>query len=353
MITQRPLKAIRVKQIAVLRALQLGDLLVAIPAIRALKKELPNATITLISLPCAEEFVKRFDHYFDDFIPFPGYPGLPEQKISFDKLISFIHEVRKKQFDLLIQMQGNGSVTNPLIELLGAKKNAGYYRKIDYQPKGLFLEYPEEKNEIEKHMALMHYLGIKHKSTHLEIPVTSQEQKETEKIKKTHRLHNYIGIHPGASNKNKQWNAHHFASVADYFALQGYQIVVTGTTKDKKAADDMQKYMQTKPLSLIGKTSLGMLAEILQSARLVITNDTATSHIASAVKTKSVIIFSPSSQIHRWKPLNTTIHIALSPKDTQNPQFVIDTALLLLNNSKKSETSQSINTKTKHIPITL
>ena len=84
------------QKIAVLRALQLGDLLCAIPAIRALRHAYPHTEITLLGLPWAKSLVERFPNYFNRFILFPGYPGLPEQTYdaqAFEKI--FIYDERR------------------------------------------------------------------------------------------------------------------------------------------------------------------------------------------------------------------------------------------------------------------
>lgn len=302
------LPAEEIKTIAVFRALQLGDLLCAIPAMRALRRAYPEAHITLLGLPWAASFTQRFHHYFNDFIWFPGFPGLPEQQQDPFRTASFLQQVVNKHFDLVLQMQGNGSIVNPLVEAFGGKYTAGFYIPEHYYPdNGLFTLYPSRLHEIERHLALMEHLGLPLHGTQLEFPVTPEDEEELKACQFPIKKGEYVCVHPGSRGSWRQWPAVFFAALADHCAAQGLQVIVTGTADEAGLVEQVVKRMKHPAINAAGKTSLGAVAVLIRDAFALVSNCTGVSHIAAAFQTKSIVI-SMDGEPHRWGPLNTALH---------------------------------------------
>jgi ADP-heptose:LPS heptosyltransferase len=307
-----------IKKIAVFRALQLGDMLCAVPAIRALRKAYPTAEITLLGLPWAQSFVTRFDRYFDRFIHFPGFEGLPEQAYDERSLRWFINHMKKERFDLVLQMQGNGTIVNSLMFLFDAKHVAGFYNEKSHVASDLFLEYPDHGPEIERHIALMNHLGIPSAGTALEFPLKEKDYKDYSELLIPIIEKQYVVVHPGSRGIRRQWPPAFFAALADYCIEEGYTVVITGTNDEKEITQELLKCMRHQAIDLTGKTNLGAVAVLIQNAFMLIANCTGVSHIASAVQTPSIII-SMDGEPERWASLNKQIHRSIDW--TKNPHF--------------------------------
>src|SRR5687768_7337620 len=93
----------RPKKVAVVRASRIGDFVCATPALRALRKALPEAEITFIGQPLVADLAARC-RYIDQFRAFPGFPGICEQGFDAGRALRFFTQMQAEQFDLAIQM---------------------------------------------------------------------------------------------------------------------------------------------------------------------------------------------------------------------------------------------------------
>lgn len=301
------------RRIVVFRALQLGDMLCAVPALRALRHAAAHAHIALIGLPWAKTFVERYADLIDELIVFPGAIGFPEQPETNAGLPQFFAQTRAHRFDLAIQLHGSGGIANDLLLEFGAKAQAGFVQPDEAQRSGCFIGWPDTLPEGERYLALMHAMGAPAIERQAAFPLNRQDRDEYAALAAAHGVEaqRLVLIHPGAQLPSRRWPAERFAAVADKLAADGWQIAITGTAAEAPLTGAVLGAMTSPALHFAGATSLGGLAALVGEARLVVCNDTGISHIAAAVATASVVIAS-GSDTRRWAPLDHALHRVLA-----------------------------------------
>ena len=297
------------RRVAVFRALQLGDLLCAVPALRALRAALPQAEITLIGLPWARDFARRFRRYLDNFLYFPGAPGLIERKPAPGEYEAFVAAAAMRKFDLAIQLHGDGSHSNAVVQAMGARYTLGCHPPGSAVADTRYsLDYPEHLPEIHRLLAPLVHAGIAPSGDHLEFPIDADDRAALALAWPGHSArHSYVCLHPGARLHTRRWPAAYFAQIADACAEAGYLPVLTGSVEERPLVEAVRLKMRRACVNLCGRTGLGAFAALLRDARLVICNDTGTSHVTAAVGTPSIVLYGGSAP-DRWAPLDTQRH---------------------------------------------
>lgn len=294
-------------KIAVFRALQLGDLLCAIPAVRALRGACPEARIALVGLPWARELAMRFSRYFDGFVEFPGFPGMPERAPDMSAIPRFFDDVNREGFDLVLQMHGSGELTNPIAVLMGGALVAGFYRPGHYRPDPQrFFEWRDDEHEVLRWLRLARSLGLEERGAELEFPIGERDRAEWRSL----GLGEYAVLHAGSQLPSRRWPPERFAEVGDELAAEGLRIVLTGSASESKVVESVKCAMREPAIDLAGRTTLGTLGAVIAGARVLVCNDTGVSHIAAATRTPSVVV-ACGSDPKRWAPLDRELHRVL------------------------------------------
>lgn len=302
------------QRIVVFRALMLGDMLCAMPALRALRAGFEAAEITLVGLPWARALAQRIPHIVDDFMAFPGHPGLPEAECDVRALPDFLARVQARRFDLAVQLHGSGTIVNPLVASFGARQSAGFATPDAWSPEDdaeLYCAWPERGHEIERLLTLTDHLGAPRRGTQLEFPLDDDDRRALQALWPDAGGRAYVCVHAGARLPSRRWDPRRFAEVADALAERGFTVVLTGSQAETGLVGDVAACMQHTPLNLCGHTTLWTLGALIEGAELVVCNDTSVSHIAAALGRPSVVV-SCGSDASRWSPLDRVRHRVLA-----------------------------------------
>jgi ADP-heptose:LPS heptosyltransferase len=305
--------AVAPRRIAIFRALQLGDMLCSVPALRALRHAVPDAHITLIGLPWARAFVERYADLIDELAVFPGATGFPEQSESDALLPAFYAEMRAQHFDLAIQLHGSGVLANAIVQRLGACAHAGFVAPGETMHDGCFIPWPDTLPEPQRYNTLMSAMGVPADNARLWFPLVQRDHDDYAMLAAQHGIEasRLVLIHPGAQLPSRRWPTLRFAQVGDALAGDGWQIAITGTGHEAALTGSTLGALKGPALYLAGATSLGALAALVGHAQLVVCNDTGVSHVAAAMNTASVVIASGSDTC-RWAPHDHERHRVLA-----------------------------------------
>ena len=292
------------RRIAVLRALMLGDVLCAVPALRALREGFPDAEITLIGLGWARELAGRLSHLVDGFLELPGWPGLREVEPRVAEIPAFLAEAQRRRFDLAVQLHGSGRVANPLVALLAARRTTGFHAPGGYRPDpDLFVPYEARGHEIHRLLRLPAALGLPVSGDELEFPLRPSDADE---LPPGLPAGSYACVHAGSRSAGP-WPAERFAAVADELTRHGLRVALTGSAGERDVTCAVAKAMRAEAVDLAGRTSLGALGALVRDAAIVVSNDTGVSHVAAALRTPSVVVVTTSDP-ERWAPLDRARH---------------------------------------------
>lgn len=308
------------ERIAVLRALHLGDLLCATPALRALRHRFPTAEITLIGLPWAEDLMRRLPSV-DRLVCFLGYPGVPEVAYSSERSAAFFVEARDARYDIAIQMHGDGKLSNGFIAELGAGLTVDY-RRLDDDRLTLSLPYVADEPESLRWLRLVSLLGAETDDGQLEFPTASAEVHRARALLAAMPPTGgpLVGLHVGASTPLRCWPAERFAELADDLVERwGARIVLTGSETERELTARVRQSARAPLLDLGRQTDLGTLTEVIGQLTLLVTNDTSASHLAAVSRTPSVVIFA-TTQPYQWAPLGRDRHLVVDARTYATPE---------------------------------
>jgi len=276
-----------------------GDLVMSTPALAAIRKNFPEARISVLVRPPLHELLE-------------GNPAVDEV-IVYDKkgaysgpagLARIARELRKKKFDRAILLQ-NAFEAALIAFLAKIPVRMGY----NTDGRGLLLnkgvkvaEETRKKHQVYYYLDMLTSHGFKADKAQTRLYVKKEELAAAWKLLEANgcvKGDMLVGINPGAQyGIAKRWHPERFGSVADRLAREyGAKTLIFGGPGETAVAGAVEASMKTRAVNLAGKTSMRELMSLIKLCRIFITNDTGPMHVAAALGVPTLAIFGSTDHI--------------------------------------------------------
>ena len=290
-----------IKRILVIDLAFIGDVILATPTMRALKKRFPQASLTMLTIPLTAE-IAAMDPYVDEVLVY--------DKRGKDKGLFGMWRMARRLaplgFDLCVSM--NFALRGAVVAwLAGIPLRLGY----DAQHAQFFLtmvashERDGIKHETRNHLEVLRPLGVDDKNADASLSMNVPDSAKASLEKKREERHipeeGYLALCPIGSYDRKNLPLATAAHIVRHFS-QRRAIFLIGSKAEASSLEEMAR-LAGLPLNnvLAGVLTLPELAAFLAKASCLVTVDTGPLHIAQAVGCRTVAVFGPTDPVV-WGP---------------------------------------------------
>lgn len=282
----------RPPEAVVLRALGLGDFLTAVPALRAVRRALPEHHVVLAA-PAALEGLVRLAGVADRLLPTTGL-----QPLSWSEPPPAV----------AVNLHGQGPQSHRVLLALRP------WRLVAYAGDGVAVEGPvwdPDEHEVHRWCRLVADAGWTADPADLRLKPPAAP----------FPVPDAVVVHVGAAYPARRWPPERFAAVVRHLVDRGAEVVLTGSADERSVAARVRELARRPAVCVLaGRTDLLQLASVVAAARLVLSGDTGVGHLATAFGRPSVLLFGPTPPA-RWGPPPDGPHTVLWHGDLVGDPF--------------------------------
>lgn len=299
------------RRLLVARTDRLGDVVLSLPVVEALCRTYPSAAVDLLVRPYTAPLARlqrsARSVETDDL---PGLKGLP----------ALVRKLRRSEYDVIFHLYPRPRLALAAF-LAGIPIRVGTrYRYYSFLfNRRIPLHRPDSGlHERDLNLLLLEGAGIPTASVEAGIQVPGRGRQEVVAILREKGLNKSrptAVLHPGSGGSSLAWPPGHFARLASLLAHERFAVLVTGSVQEKPLARILRDAAPDNVLDLVGCLDLVQLAALLEQADIVVSNSTGPLHLADALGTKVVGLYSPfvGATPDRWAPYHQKENALLPP----------------------------------------
>ena len=297
-----------IKNILILKWGALGDLIMATSTIKAIRENFPEAKITMFTNHLMSEILPQ-GFIVDEYI-FLKKSGRYVDESFFKQLIK-IWKLRKRKFDLAVDLKWKSERASVLTYLSGAKTRIGYWERIYNKCYTHSIKHPVGGyHEVHRNLDVIKQIGLEVKEENPLVYISEADKKFARDFFASNSLNknNTICIHAGASKSNRAWSPERFTQLSEQL-IEKYNVTIllTWGKNEFELVNKISNSVGKNTILSPATNSISQLAAIIQNCSLFISVCTGPMNVANAVKTPIVTLlgstdpadWSPYGEIHR------------------------------------------------------
>lgn len=304
------------KRILIIRSSAIGDIVMASPLIKGLRKKYPDAHIAWLSDPSVQDLLK-YHPDLDQVICWSR--NLWRQHLQQGRLISLIKSMqlffsclRSQRFDMAVDAQGLFR-SRFFAFLSGAGQRIGFHSA---EPGKMFMTRiisrgPDNTAMSSEYFHLMESLGIEAHDCRPELILNPADMENAQKKLRQHGVTgDYAVICPFTTRPQKHWFARRWAALAKEIENRlALPVVMLGGPADQGASRAICPAGKGCPVNFTGVTTLGESAAIIQRTRLLVGVDTGLTHMGTAFHRPTVALFGATRPyLYTGSPLTKVVY---------------------------------------------
>ncbi|MGB3296165.1 MAG: glycosyltransferase family 9 protein [Phormidesmis sp.] len=297
------------KNLLVIRLDNIGDVLMTSPALQAIKAHAPQSRLALLASPAGSQAAAVLP-WIDEVITWQAlWQDLGSLPFDPQREWQLVEQLAARHFDGAIIFTSFKQSPHPpalICQLAGIPLRLGESQEQDGGTLTHSVSIQETTlHQVERNLQLVASVGYLPQERSLTLAVPASDQVPSAP---------YILFNPWTSCQARTYPPERFVIAAHQLSLQtGWPVVVTGTASQSVAAAPLLKQLGAQGISRIGQTSLSDLVALVARAQIMLSNNTATLHIADATRTPSVILFSGTELASQWQPRHTRAVLLQQP----------------------------------------
>ena len=293
---------------------QLGDVVMSLPALRAVRERFPRARVTVaIGKPAAE--IIRMSGYADTTIEVDRVALRDGFKpLSVLKIFQVAQDVRSRQFDFVIDLHSFAE-TNLLGFFSGSPRRLFSRRRgrsldflANFKPAPPREETNRDRHQVDRYLDVLRPLGITVAERVPRLATNFEDGREVDRLLQKSKADTgapLIGLFPGAGHESRRWPLERFAQLADSISRNDAVRPIVFAGPEERALIPEMRAMFPSSTVILDKLTIRQLAAAQARLSVFVSNDTGPLHIAAAVGTPVVLLLdgrAPDSYIPLSEP---------------------------------------------------